>query len=584
MHRTMVEELLKVLANRTNQDILNVLRIEPTYPRKIGDLLSLAETEVARRLRQMEKLDLVSSQWSYIGKNVKLYQLVTERIEITIGAEGIRADLHERDTGRVVSAGIHRLVMHLPAPEEFVGRHAEMAALQGVHPVVLVEGMPGIGKTSLLASFARARGSDAVFWHSFRGVESLNWLANRLGLFLAQHGHPQLLEAVERGAETADKRNLLLEAMDLEELTIVLDDVHRVEDPIVRDFLADAVNHVRRGRLVVGARERPPHNPSASNIRLIEMRGLEDEAVSEFLQRKELTVPEDLLPRLRDEVGGHPLALNLFVEAVKSAGGDVEAFLDGVPERDLEEYLLQEIYGRLEDDERRVLGLASLFRGTFTHEDILALSSRNPHGVLLRLRRRLLVQALDQEYAVHEIIRNFFYNLLQDKPRLHAKLADHYLAAGTLEGRLEALHHLLIAGQRNRVLKLLEENLDLREFDLIDAGYQNLYMKTLELFDRAEVGDDRMWALIVDEKADILFHRADYQAAMGLYERAESLFAKVSEDARVADVAWKRALCLNRMGKADAALEVCQVVLREGAPDETGRRRLQDLTSQLTGA
>ncbi len=577
----MVEELLKVLANRTNQDILNLLTVEPTYPRKIADLLSLAETEVARRLRQMEKLDLVSSQWSYIGKNVKLYQLVADRVEVTIAAEGIRVDLHERGSGRVVHAGVQRLVMHLPEPEEFVGRAVELEGLKGDRPVAIVEGMPGIGKTSLLATFARSRGADPVFWHSFRGVESLNWLANRLGLFLAQNGHTQLLEAVEQGADAADKRALLLEALDLTSVTVVLDDVHKIEDPVVKDFLTDAIHHVRHGRLVVGARERPAHNPSAGHVRLLELRGLDDDAVGEFLQRKELPLPEHLLPRLRSEVGGHPLALNLFVEAVKAAGGDAEAMLDGVPERDLEEYLLREIYGHLEDDERRVLGLASLFRGSFTHADVLAMSSRNPQGVLLRLRRRLLVQALDHEYALHEIIRNFFYSLLHDKARLHSKLADHYLGKGTLEGRLEAMHHMLAADQRDRVLKLLEENLDLREFDLIDAGYQNLYMDTLDLFDEAKVASARTWGLIQDEKADIWFHRADYPRAMDLYEAAEALFAQVGDDGRVADVAWKRAMCLGRLGRPDAALELCQATLSEGAPDDTARRRLEELSGAL---
>ncbi len=577
----MVEELLKVLANRTNQAILNLLTVEPTYPRKIGDLLSLAETEVARRLRQMEKLDLVSSQWSYIGKNVKLYELVSDRIQITIAAEGIRVDLHERGSDRVVHADVQRFVMHLPKPEEFVGRAAELEALKGDRPVAIVEGMPGIGKTSLLATFARSRGGDAVFWHSFRGVESLNWLANRLGLFLAQNGHTPLLEAVEVGADPADKRELLLDALDLEGVTVVLDDVHRIEDPVVRDFITDALHRVRRGRLVVGARERPAHNPSASHIRLVHLQGLDDEAVAEFLQRKELAVADRLLPRLRDEVGGHPLALNLFVEAVKAADQDAEALLDGVPERDLEEYLLSEIYGHLADDERRVLGLASLFRGGFTHDDLLAMSSRNPHGVLLRLRRRLLVQALDHEYALHEIIRNFFYNLLNDKAALHVKLADHYLAKGTLEGRLEAMHHLLAADNRARVLKLLEENLDLREFDLIDAGYQNLYLSTLELFDEAEVSGRRTWGLILDEKADIWFHRADYEQAMLFYESAQAVFAEVGDDGRMADVAWKRALCLGRLGRPDAALELCQVTLTEGTPDDTARRRLEDLTKVL---
>ncbi|MGQ0535159.1 MAG: hypothetical protein ACT4PT_03705, partial [Methanobacteriota archaeon] len=184
----MSEEVLKVLANRTNQAILNLLAVEPTYPRKVGDLLSLSETEVARRLKHMESLGLVASSWQYIGKNVKLYRLVASSVSLRFTAGGLRMEL-STGNAKATTEVLTPFLMSVPVPTEFVGRSRELSTLADGGRVVIVEGLPGIGKTSLVAQFAHESAKTrSVFWHSFRGVESLTWLANRCAVFLAQHG------------------------------------------------------------------------------------------------------------------------------------------------------------------------------------------------------------------------------------------------------------------------------------------------------------------------------------------------------------------------------------------------------------
>ncbi len=577
----MSEEVLRVLSNETNQAILNLLAVEPTYPRKIGELLALSEAEVARRLKHMEGLGLVAGGWTHIGKNVKLYRLTTESVSVHFTKEGLRLLLQRGDGARPETRLLTPYAVTVPSVGEFVGREKELRALDGREAVMIVEGMVGIGKTSLQASFAqRQQGRRSVFWHSFRGVESLNWLANRLSLFLAQHGQRALLEAIERGADVADKRELMLQGMDDERFLIVLDDAHRIEDPAVQSWVADATARVRRGKLIVGTRQPLRHHRS-SDVRVLHLEGLTDADVAGFLEMKGAAVEKRLLPKIREEVGGHPLALNLLLEAATEANVSLERLLDRVPERDLEEYLLKEVSEGLTDEERQLLTLSSLFRTTFTLEDLSALSPKNLEGALSKLRRRLLVQNFEEHFALHEIIRNFFYQRLQDKARLHLKAAEYYLGQGSVEGRLEAMHHFLVAKRRDRVLDLLEQNLDLREFDFIDAGYQNLYLATLELFDKKEVSDPRRWALIEDEKGDIHFHRAEHEVALRLYESANAHFENARDAARVADLAWKRGLALHRLGRRKEALEICEATLGRGAADGLARERLQQLIAEL---
>jgi tetratricopeptide (TPR) repeat protein len=577
------EELLKVLAHATNRAILNLLAVEPTYPRKIGDLLALPETEVARRLKHMEALGLVGGTWTYIGKNVKLYRLLVRHVLLDLGPEGLRLELVPPDGEARRSVLLNPFEATVPAPAQFVGRESELGALAGPEAVVLVEGMAGIGKTSLLALFAQAEaGSRPLFWHSFRGVESLNWLANRLAVFFAQHGHPALLEAIQQNAELADRRELMLQGLDDERWTVVLDDAHRIEDDAVRSFVEDAIERVHRGRLRVAGREPLRRVPSRERVRVLLLAGLTDEEVTRFLRLKEVELAPGLLPRLRDEIGGHPLALNLLLETAREQGQGLERLLDRIPEKNLEEYLLQEIYTVLADDERQFLTLASLFRTSFELGDVAALTSQGLEHALFKLRRRLLVQPYDGRYVLHEIIRNFFYRHLQDKPRLHTKAAGHYLALGTVEGRLEAMHHYLQAGRRDVVLDLLKQNLDLKEFDYIDAGYHHLYLSVLELYSADEVKDPRRWALIEDEKGDIRYHRGEFQKALAHYDEAVAYFEPAQDTERQADLAWKRALALRRLDQLAEAMAACEEGLRLPLTQDQGRQRLEALRAELS--
>lgn len=581
MLRIVPEGVLGAVANKTNQAILSLLAVEPAYPRRIAGLLSLSEAEVARRLRAMEHLGLVVGHWSHIGKNVKLYKLATPGLGVRFTAQGIAVQLGA--AGSAPGALVNPLAVVIPEAVDFVGRDAELAVLEGPDPVVFVEGIAGIGKTSLLARFARSQAaSKAVFWHTFRGVESLNWLASRVAGFLAQHGDASLLNAVEAGAELADKREAMLRAMDAPGIVFVFDDVHQVGDEAVRSFLADAAGRLARGKLVLAAREQPKRLPP--QVATLVLGGLKDEDVRRMLERKGLAPPSsDSIARLRTSVGGHPLALVLLLDAAERQGVGIEELAGKLPRGDVEEFLLREVDATLTEDERDVLAHASVFRGRFTVEALAALSRKDPEPTLLKLRRRLLVTATEGEYALHEVLRTFFHAKVKGKADLHDRAADHFLAQSSHEGRLEAMHHLLAAGRKDRVLGLLSQDLDLEEFDVIDTGYHDLYLGVLELFQRPEVPDDRRWALILDERGDIRYHRAQLPEALAHYDEAEALFRKLGDAARLADLAWKRGLALQRLGKPKDALAACEAGLKVAPPQGLVRERLAKLQAQLRG-
>lgn len=576
------EELLKAVSSRTNRSILSLLAVEPTYPRKIGNLLAISEGEAARRLKHMEGLGLVASAWSYVGKNIKLYRMASDRIVLSFRPDGLQLELGLQNADASQTFTILPFPLRVPTTEQFFGRRAELTKLDGPERVVVMEGMPGVGKTALVAQYAHSRGANRpLFWHSFRGLESLPWLANRFSIFLAQQGDRQLLHALEQRMDINDAREILLRGMDDARFLIVFDDVHRIEDPKLREFITDTMNRTQKSKLLVTSRESPRYDATVAGRMLLRLHGLTDAEVGEFFQNKGIRLDPAVLPKVREEVGGHPLALNLLLDAAKELNVKVEQLLDRIPERNIEDYLLQEVFGSLSDDERQLLSHASIFRGRFSADDLSTVSKRTADHPLLKLRRRHLVQSDGTDFSLHEVIRNFFYKLLKDREQFHLRAAQRYLERQTIDGRLEAMHHFLQAGKRDRVLQLLEENLDLKEFDFIDAGYQNLYFSILDQFKKTEVADPQRWGLILDEKGDISLTRGEPKTALDYYVESQSIFEKNKDPTRVLDLTWKRALALERLGKRDDARKLCDEGLAKAPKEGPIRERLTELSKKL---
>lgn len=576
----MAHDLLSLLANKSNQSILGLLAVEEAWPRKVASLISLTETEVSRRLKRMEDLGLVRGEWSHVGKNVKLYRLAVKGAHVHFTQEGVEYRLEAWDGTAQPTDLTHILTSSVPDMEGFVGREEALAALDQGPGVVLVEGIPGIGKTSLLAAWARHQ-PRPVFWHGFRGAESLRWLVNRAAVFHARHGRRRWVDALGGDIEPADLAMLLAEMCDEPEAIHILDDIHTIEDPALREALHAAIGTTHTGSLILASRGPVRHDPTLAHVHTLRLEGLGDEDVARLLALRGVEVEHSLLPRIRAEVGGHPLAIGLLVAAAERLDIPLTALLDRVPEKEVEEWLLQEVYEGLGEDERQVLTQASIFRTRFSADDLRAITRKDPEHTLLRLRRRLLVEANEDGYLLHEIVSNHFYQRLHDKERLHGALAERYAAEDTPEGRLEAMSHFQAAGRRDRVLELLEEDLDLRAFDFLDPSLHTLYAEVLESFTRADVKDPRRWAVILDDRGDIAYHRGSYEEALVRYQEAEEAFSAAQEDGRVADLQWKRGLALRKLGRQEEAQKAVAAGLAVAPAESRTRERLEELRHEL---
>ena len=97
------EEFLKLMSNKMNLKILALLRNEPAYPRLLARILGKDETYISKKLRILEGAGIVKGEWRRVkGKNVRLYSLNTDRIEIIFDLDGCKVRLKSGKGGQGV--------------------------------------------------------------------------------------------------------------------------------------------------------------------------------------------------------------------------------------------------------------------------------------------------------------------------------------------------------------------------------------------------------------------------------------------------------------------------------------------------
>lgn len=568
-------EVLKALAHPSNQAIMIVLAAEPSYARRIATLVDITESEVTRRLRSLEQLGIVTSSWEHIGRNVKMYKPAAVAYTIRFDAEGMHVNT-EQAGGASHDSLVDPFEPRIPEAIDIVGRGPLIEQVRSDMPVVGLEGLAGIGKTSILAQGANAA-EGPVFWHSFRGIESTTWLLNRLAVFLAAHGHNDLVHAIHEGAELAERRERLLEFFDQPGLHYYFDDLHWIGDDPIKALLRDMAASAKKSRVRMASREALPIDAVHGHVQVLG--GLEGDAVRQLLASDEVTPDDEDLDALA-EVGGHPLALHLLADVSTQSGRPIHDILKGAQPDALVDFLLREVDEGLSEHERRVMAHGSLFREGFTM-DKLRWVTKAHEATLLGLRRKHLVELRGDRYTLHDLVRAFFHGMVDDAPRQHAKIASRYQENETLEGHIEALHHLLEANDQREVRRLLQRNLDLHEFDLVDSGYTSMYRDLLNLFKRKDV-DEHTWALIQDELGDIHFQRGEYEAALQSYEVADAYFQANPEGTRDEDIAWKSAMAHRHLGNEKVAVEIVDKALETAPEDGVERERLEDLAGKLS--
>jgi LuxR family transcriptional regulator, maltose regulon positive regulatory protein len=344
--------------------------------------------------------------------------------------------------------------------------------------LTLVSAPAGYGKTSLLAAWRARRPPETVAWLALDPGDDdpvRFWANVAQAIDHVQPGVGVRAATIlkTRGPDPELALHELLEDLaGAASLTIVLDDVHLVEDPTCLALLEHAIERLPRGiHVIAGSRVDPPlplgrfrARGLLGEIRAHDLAFNATEARELLVEAEGLDLGEPDIAVLLERTEGWPVALYLaalWLRNESDPGSRAREF--AASQRYVAEYLTEEILSKLDPDTRGFLVRASVF------DDFCAplcdeVLQRDDSRTLLAetAETNLLLVPLDEEgewFRFHRLFDELLNLELRRSephlvPELHRRAAEWFHANDRLESAVE---HALQSGDSQAVVALVAD-------------------------------------------------------------------------------------------------------------------------------
>ena len=430
-------------------------------------------------------------------------------------------------------APLLRTKLAVPSAPRLVVRESLIDALaaDSARPLTLVYGPAGSGKTMLVAQWAASASEE----------RPMAWLSLDTGDNDPARFWMYVIEALRSvlpgigGASVAMLRapgvNLVDEALPAlvnelsnvsEQLVVVLDDYHAIEDQRIHDAMASLIDHLPASlRIVMTSRVEPPlrvgtlrARAQLNEIDAVQLRFSLSEAESMLNDVHRLGVTPETVKRLHDRTEGWAAGLYLAVLSMrgrKDASGFVESFAGS--DRRVVDYLAAEVLGEQPEAELDFLLHTSVLDRFCAPLCDAVPGARDSRAMLDRIERvNYFLIPLDPRhewYRYHHLFGELLRHELERRQpgratELHRRAGRWFLDAGMVS---EAIGHLTAAGE----LDAASELIDTHWLAFTNAGQRETVARWMDHLPRGYiVGDGRLClvqartALAVGERGEVL--------------------------------------------------------------------------------
>ena len=412
----------------------------------ISRCCSISRAHAAIELKKLKLAGLVDERLSHVRKGKtrrKVYLLTHEGkgrasaicqyvsdndIDAMVDAASVPADAipaGERRAGRQSSP--------MPSIRYFFGRDRELAYLRDAladpaRKLVVLKGIPGIGKTTLAVKLLSEVADQRIYWHSVKPWDDPRNIAESLAGFFSENGNRRLEAYLASGSYSLGEISFLLrEILSENGYIFAFDDADSSQG--VQEFLLMFRHSSGAGKIVTVLEEEAHFYEKSEvvarqEVAELELGGLDPASGLALLKAR--GIGENVGKGLVSMVNGHPLSLEMVTESTKTGA-----------ESQLSRFLEEKFYDGLSDAQRSLLQLASVFQKPFPADAI-------PRGLRGSRRASMLRETAPDRFEIHASLRDFVYNHMsaEDRSKWHSTAADYYLRA---DEPLERLMHLLKA-------------------------------------------------------------------------------------------------------------------------------------------
>ncbi len=296
-----------------------------------------------------------------------------------------------------------------------------------------------------------------------------------------------------------------------------------------------------------------------------QIKGLDTSSGILLLRREGLNDSGECLKRAVDKSGGHPLALLLLAQLVRSGEDTLSALLndDSIwigEEGEVAENILGKVYNdRLSDDECKLLQYVSVFRQPVPARAITKIANdpkwteSRVNKIALKLIRKSLLQKNGENYWEESLISKYAATRLSEESERHKLACKYYLSfplpakptkKEDVQSLIEAHHHACMAKEYDEAFNIifannLDERLDLwgNYTALID-----LYVKILpkdHFSTKIILKDVENNGFIIGNLGNAYFNLGEPRKAIEYYEQALKIGTRNRGQMQRRDLAWK---------------------------------------------
>jgi tetratricopeptide (TPR) repeat protein len=455
--------MFKALSDSRCINILRIISVEPSYVGELASTLKTTESRISEKVRIMKEAGIISEEWRRTGnKLVKFYKPSIKKISISFGDGSIKTETVDNKVEE--SPILQDVDIKVPTADKLVGRTAEMQFVEK-YAHVLVTGIPGIGKTTLVANYVRSSNRE-IFWHDIGETDTLKHIIMKIASYLSKNRDDNLLNALKQVRDKRTHINLAIAGIRKLNSIVVLDDLHKCLDHEIMELINDLISSVPELKVILISRT--PLSIYSSSIRVLVLQELQTEEALELI--KNTTERE----RIVAQVGGHPLI-------VKLAGNLQSTIKRSTESLSPTEYFEKQILPTLPKHLVAVLEKISFFGGTVNLEELEFIFGEISKTHLRETIGLGLIRIQRNSIRMNDLVREVLQISAPRSSETHKKIALYYTSKKRPEYLMMGLHHIALSGSNEEISNFLKQF----GMDLINSSYLNNFQEELIKIERS---------------------------------------------------------------------------------------------------